>query len=130
MDFLKNNIFNQIGNMLKDVTTNLVGQALDVTSNLQKAMINAPAGFMGKTENLKKKEMITEEIIKNLEKNREENEESAMKFFTSNVVHIEIVREDGQLEKAFFPILPFCHSLKMVRNLFDFRYDILGLILG
>jgi len=98
--------------MLKDLTTNLVGQALDVGSNLQKAVINAPG--LGKSENLKKKQLVTEEILKNLEKTREDNEEPAMKFFTSNVVHIEIVREDGQLEKAFFPILPFCHSMKMV----------------
>lgn len=98
--------------MLKDLTTNFVGQALDVGNNLQKAVINAPG--LGKSENLKKKQLITEEIIKNLEKTREENEDLTMKFFSSNVVHIEIVREDGQLEKAFFPILPFCHSLKMV----------------
>ena len=113
MDFLKNNIFNQIGNMLKDVTTNLVGQALDVTSGLQKAVISAPGLIGGRVEQ-KKKELLAEEILRMLEKSRIENEEEGMRFFSANIVHIEIVREDGQLEKAFFPILPFCHSLKMV----------------
>ena len=105
--------------MLKDVTTNLVKQTLDVGNNLQKAVINAP--ILSKSENLKKKEQASEEHIKNLQKNREENEDAGMNFFNSNIVSIEIVREDGQLEKAFFPIVPYCHSLKMVVLFVIFR---------
>ena len=113
MAFLKDNIFNQIGSMLKDMTTNLVKQTLDVGSNLQKVVQNAPG--LGKNEQNKKKEQFSEEQIKELEKKRENIEEDALSFFNSNIGHIEIVRDDGQLEKAFFPILPFCHALKMVR---------------
>lgn len=116
MKFLKDNIFHQMGNMIKDVAVNFVGQAFDIGANLKDAMINVPGrAFGGKNESQKKKELLSEEILR-LEKNREENEEAALKFFSTNIVHIEIIREDGQLEKAFFPILPFCHSLKLVCN--------------
>ena len=112
MDFLNDNIFNQIGTMMKDVATNFMKQTFEV-------VINAP-GF-GKNENTNQKKLATEEAIQNLEKAREAFEEEALKFFGENVVHIEIVREDGQLEKAFFPILPFCHALKMA-IFFSFFY--------
>lgn len=39
-------------------------------------------------------------------------------FFMSNMVHIEIVRNDG-LEIVFFPLLPYCKCLpKDIKQLF------------
>lgn len=103
--------------MIKDVAVNFFGQALDIGANLKDAMINVPGrAFGGRNDIQKKNEQISEQILMQ-EKNREDNEEIALKFFGENIVHIEIVREDGQLEKAFFPIIPYCHALKMVNSL-------------
>ena len=35
----------------------------------------------------------------------------AKTFFTKNTAHIEVLRIDKTLEKYYFYILPFCHSL-------------------
>lgn len=35
----------------------------------------------------------------------------AFKFFRKNTGHIEVLKEDGMIEKIFFILLPFSHAL-------------------
>lgn len=39
-----------------------------------------------------------------------------MHFFQTNTIHIEVLREDNNLEKAYFYVPPFCHALKNVKK--------------
>lgn len=67
-------------------------------------------GLMGK----KNKEQIIKDLEAEIDNNRTVSVNKAMEFFQKNTVHIEVLREDKNIEKAYFYIPPFCHSLKDV----------------
>lgn len=96
------NLVNQIGkmgfNILKDVTSTMMKQA------------NNMKNLIGK----KNKEQILKDLESEIEANRTNSLNKAMEFFQTNTLHIEVLREDKNIEKAYFYIPPFCHALKDV----------------
>jgi len=95
-------LVNQIGklgfNILKDVTSTVTKQALNMKA------------FIGK----KNKDQILKDLEAEIENNRINSVNKAMEFFQTNTLHIEVLREDKNIEKAYFYIPPFCHALKDV----------------
>jgi len=67
-------------------------------------------GIAGKEE-LEEEEMA---ILNELSMKRTDQWKDALAFFQKNSAHIEVLREDGFLEKTYFPILPFCHAITKV----------------
>jgi len=60
-----------------------------------------------------KNELTPTEIRDKFIVKRKENEKKTMKFFTKHTIHIEVNREDGEIEKTYFYIPPvnFSHYL-------------------
>ena len=50
-------------------------------------------------------------MIKELNLKRKETFPKAETFFQDNTAHVEVLKEDGQIEKTYFIIVPFCHAL-------------------
>lgn len=97
-------LVNKIGklgfSLLKDVTSTVTKQALNMKNLINK----------------KNKEQMIKDMEAEIQANRLSSETKAMEFFQKNTLHIEVLREDKNIEKAYFYIPPFCHSLKDVDN--------------
>ena len=72
--------------------------------------------------NKKNKENLIKEQEADIDNNRTQSETKALEFFQKNTLHIEVLREDKNLEKAYFYIPPFCHALKDVIKHFLKKY--------
>ena len=97
-------LVNKIGklgfSLLKDVTSTVTKQAMNMKNLINK----------------KNKEQMIKDMEAEIQANRLNSETKAMEFFQKNTLHIEVLREDKNIEKAYFYIPPFCHALKEVNN--------------
>ena len=59
-------------------------------------------------------EMSQAKILLELEERRAKALKDAYAFYRKNTAHIEILREDGGIEKTYFSIPPFCHAITKV----------------
>jgi len=95
-------LVNQIGklgfSLLKDVTSTVTKQAMNMKN------------LIGK----KGKDQVLKDLESEIEANRISSSNKAMEFFQKNTLHIEVFREDKNIEKAYFYVPPFCHALKDV----------------
>lgn len=100
-------LVNQIGkfglNLIKDVTSTVTKGAKDLKGMIAK----------------KNKDQIMKDLELEIDNNRILCETKAMEFFQKNTIHIEVLREDKNIEKAYFYIPPFCHALKDVNDIYS-----------
>jgi len=74
------------------------------------------SGISPKRSSRRKSEL---DIIRMLESSRSKHWRDTYQFFKNNTANIEVLREDGNLERVYFFKLPFCHAItKDTKNKF------------
>ena len=93
----KNSVFGEVTKLGKSLFMDCLG----CVKTMKKNIIDKSFGAGEDEKELKasQKEVEKKQLIR-----------EAVSFFRSNMAHIEIVR-DGQLQKIYFPLLPFCKFL-------------------